>query len=116
MKLWLWRRCLPPSRLLYLQVGLRGGFAGVILFIARLPIKPSIEVDLRSSCSNHAKDRLVHVRIRPMESRTVLVRVVAISKSLGKLDGDLVTFLSSLGQLARHALLQILLRRHGSEF
>jgi hypothetical protein len=49
-----------------------------------------------------------------MHGRTVLVHIVAISKSLRKLDSDLVTLLSPLGQLARHALLQILLRRHGS--
>jgi hypothetical protein len=49
-----------------------------------------------------------------MHGRTVLIHIVAISKSLRKLDSDLVTLPSPLGQLARHALLQILLRRHGN--
>jgi hypothetical protein len=49
-----------------------------------------------------------------MEGCTILIRIVAISKALRNLDSDLVTLPSSLGQLAPHALLQILLRRHGS--
>jgi hypothetical protein len=77
-----------------------------------LCIESGVEIDLRSSCSNHAKDRLIHVPVRTVHGRTILVRIVAVSKALRNFHGGLVTLLSPLGQLSGHTLLQILVGSH----